>query len=148
MSEEEGEDELVTQLKRVESDLTFRRRVRRRGLVIAVVVTFDLIVSVLSVAAFVGVHHQQDRSDADRQERSRGSCVQFNINQSNTREAIVVGLVETFRPFITPGRESDLDSFSASLRVNVERQLPYRDCSDAGIDKFLKDPPQDPNTGG
>lgn len=140
------EDPLVEQLKRVQSDLGFRRTTRRRVVAIAAAVVCDLIVSVLSVAAFVGVRHQQEQSADDRTAARRGACIQFNTNQKNTRDAIVFGLVETFRPLTQPNRTADLDAFAKSLRANVDRQLPYRDCSEAGIQKFLEDPPPDPAT--
>lgn len=86
--------------------------------------------------------------EQDRVERSRGSCVQFNVNQHNTREAEIVGLVNTFTPLVPPDRQGQLEFFAASLRANVEILLPYRDCSDAGIEAFLKEPPSDPALGG
>lgn len=88
--------------------------------------------------------HAVRQVEQDRVERSRGSCIQFNVNQHNTREAIVQGLVETFRPLTTPDKLGQLEFFAASLRANVEILLPYRDCSDAGVEAFLKEPPQDP----
>jgi hypothetical protein len=103
------------------------------------------------IVAFIGWQSNSstlDRFEADRLDRSRGSCVQFNVNQHNQRDAIVNGLVDTFRPLVQPGREAELDTFAASLRTNVDNQLPYRDCSDAGIEAFLRNPPQDPANGG
>lgn len=70
----DDEGDLVTQLKRVESDLTFRRRTRRRVIAIAIVVAFDLVISFLSVAAFLGVRHQQDKDDADVLSRRTADC--------------------------------------------------------------------------
>lgn len=85
-----------------------------------------------------------DQAEVDRKANKVGSCIQFNINQENTREAIINGLVNTFRPLVQPGREADFEKFAKSLRENVEGLLPYRDCSDDGIERFLKNPPVDP----
>lgn len=85
-----------------------------------------------------------DQQAADRLRNSRGSCIQFNVDQKNKREAQVQGLVDTFRLFVTD--TSKLDDFAAAYRARLEVLLPYRDCSDAGVDKFLKNPPPDPAT--
>lgn len=57
-----ADDELLGELKRVGSDLTFRRWTRHRVKIIALLVTFDLLVSVVSVLALLGVHHVQRES--------------------------------------------------------------------------------------
>lgn len=65
---------LVEQMKRLQSDLTFRRKTRRRVAVIAAVVVFDLLVSFFSVAAFLGVRHQQEQAKTDSLARRTADC--------------------------------------------------------------------------
>lgn len=87
-----------------------------------------------------------DQANADRADRSRGSCIQFNVQQKATRAANVQLLVEGFRPFVQPGDEAKLAQFQAGLESIAQVAWPYRDCSPAGIDDFLKNPPVDPAT--
>lgn len=105
----------------------------------------------VAIVAFIGWQSNSStlaRFEADRVDRSRGSCAQFNVNQRNQRDAIVNGLIDTFRPLVTPEKGDQFRQFSADLRANVDRQLPFRDCSDAGIEEFLRNPPPDPASGG
>lgn len=142
-------DPLVEQLSRVQSDLGFRKWTRRRILLVAVLVLVDLLVSVLSVLALAEAYHQADARARDQQEARRGSCVQFNVDQQNKREAITGGIVEALRKLITtPEGSAFVDELEPVLRESVTSKLPYRDCSPAGIEAFLKKPPSDPATGG
>lgn len=60
MSPKEPTDaELLTELKRVRSDLGFRNWISLRIKIVAALVAFDLIVSILSIAALVGVYRVQ-----------------------------------------------------------------------------------------
>lgn len=123
-------------------DLKHERDNRRYGLAIGA-----LLLLFVALGGWY-LKSSQDQANTDRKDRSYGSCVQFNINQHNIREAEVQGLVTTFSKFIQPGQEARLELFAAELRTNVEVLLPYRDCSPPGIDAFLKNPPTDPNAGG
>lgn len=80
--------------------------------------------------------------DRDLVERSRGACIRFNVQQKSTREANITLLVEGFRPFVTD--LAGLEKFKLVLVPIAEAAWPYRDCSDAGINEFLKNPPEDP----
>lgn len=85
------------------------------------------------------------RQDVEIASRAYSGCVSFNINQSNVREAITVSIVDAFRPFTTADKQSQLDAFGVVLRDKVEKLLPYRDCSPAGIQQSIANPPPDPN---
>lgn len=140
-------DPLVV-LRRVEARLTlaesFNRALRRVVFVLIGFAAAGLAVAVVLGLLVVDSRQRSDERDRDQTAARRGSCVQYNVTQSNTREAIVGGVVGGFRPFVTPDGQAQLDEFSAALRAQVEAILPYRDCSDAGIRAFLEDPPPDP----
>lgn len=52
---EPTDDELIKELKRVRSDVGFRKWIRTRVKIVAALVAFDLIVSLISIAAIIGV---------------------------------------------------------------------------------------------
>lgn len=131
------------------ADVADAKRLSKRANVnSALAVIAILLVALIGFVGWQSNSSTLDRFERDRKDRTLGSCVQWNANQRNTREAIINGLVDTFRPLVTPGKEAQLEQFAAALRTNVEKQLPYRDCSPDGIEAFLRNPPPDPNSSG
>lgn len=144
---EQKADEVTT---RKLDELEEGRQRNRRLALAALALVLAVIVAAIAVVAFV-VRNNSDRIDdqnTDRASRSYGSCVQFNVKQDADRDAIVQGIVASLREsFPSERTEAFVMTFEPKLRANVERLLPYRDCSPAGIEEFLKHPPPDPNGG-
>lgn len=123
------------------------RGARRRNIAIALVV-FALVVVVVVVSwAF---KHQHDEDQAKTQQARVGSCIQFNVNQKAQRDAIVTGIGDALDKLLPadPRSQAFVAQFRTEAAVTVAAQLPYRDCSPAGIAEFLQHPPADPNAGG
>lgn len=77
-----------------------------------------------------------------RTESRRGACIQFNVTTQGQRTALHNALL-TFVPDpdnMTAEQKTSLTKFDDA----VENALPYRDCSDDGIDAYYSDPPPDP----
>lgn len=152
------------ELEQVERDLTANanvtvantteiadaRKVGKRGVVVGIL---GVVVGLVGIA--VGADGRQTAKDnkdiiatqtKDRQEARLGSCIQSNVAVKKTREALVAGLGVFIVPI--PGREEAelqrLEQLLADFELAVNKALPYRDCSDKGIDKFFEDPPRDP----
>lgn len=132
------------------NELEEGRRSNRKRATVAIVLAFVVFAAVIGTLVW-SVRSNGDRIDAqnaDRRDRSRGSCIQFNVQQDRDREAIVRGVIDGLKPVVTSEEGAQfLEAFEPSLRVSVVAQLPYRDCSQAGIDAFLQNPPPDPNGG-
>lgn len=65
---EPSDDELLAELKRVRSDLGFRKWISLRVRIVIGLIAFDLMVSVLVVAAVLGVRHVQIENCHGRQQ--------------------------------------------------------------------------------
>lgn len=64
------DEELLAQLKRVQSDLSFRRWTRKRVFLMAALILIDLIASVGSISAiFIGLHTQHTTCTRDNELR-------------------------------------------------------------------------------
>jgi hypothetical protein len=80
-------------------------------------------------------------TEIDRAQARVSACVQANVLTERQRTAMVSGL----RAIAPPGTlsatsQAALDKYA----TEVEAQLPYRDCSPAGIVAYYKNPPDDP----
>lgn len=167
----EEEEELVEQLRRVQSDVGFRKQTRHQVKIIALLVVVDLIVSILSITGILFVRDKAGAADSaavvaqaaateaqrtadqlatDRVKNSRGSCIQYNVDKSNQREAQVQGLIKALRKLYGDSVQGTrfINDFEPALRESVTELLPYRNCSDEGIKEFLENPPTDPAEGG
>lgn len=108
-------------------------------------------VALLLVALFGGLFIKANsdanaKQDRERKERSVGSCIQANVAIQKQREAMVTSLLALVPEgtVLRPDQQASIDRYRAAVAV----QLPYRDCSPAGIEAFLRNPPTDPATGG
>lgn len=94
----------------------------------------------------IGAKGTADDIQASRREASTSGCVQANVSTERTRGALVAGVSVLSAP--SPGRTAEdqaaLDTFIKQYTDEVERVLPFRDCSDAGIARYINHPPADP----
>lgn len=109
-----------------------------------------LVSLIVAALALIGAGNtRQDADDrADEQAQARVSaCIQFNAQRQELRETFVGSLVAIMdlNPPDTPEEDQRRSTIVSTYRGTVEAQLPYRDCSDGGIDRYLSNPPADPN---
>lgn len=85
----------------------------------------------------------EDVADA-RREAQVGSCIQANVTTERSREALVNGLLAILPPGQEPTEKQQeiVDRYTKQ----VEEALPFRSCSPAGIEAYLRNPPADPAT--
>lgn len=138
-------DELKLTNDQVQENGRLARRANINSVIASVAFVLVLLFGWLAWNAY---NNQRSDDNAARIDRARGSCQQFNVQQKSTREGNVNLLVEGFRPFVKPGDEPKLDDFRRVLVPLAEKAWPYRDCSDIGIEQFLRNPPPDPAQGG
>jgi membrane protein implicated in regulation of membrane protease activity len=124
----------------------FQRRLRLLLRLLTAVVVAVLVVALVVVGLVVAARHKADQRDVDQADARYAGCVQYNLGQTNVREAIVGGIIDGFRPITPPDKTGDLEAFAADLRRSVEARLPFRDCSPSGIAGYLSNPPPDPAT--
>lgn len=86
---------------------------------------------------------------ATRRENTVASCVQANLTTQRTREALIAGVsvVAQPNPNRTEAESASVDRFVTDYTRNVEGKLPYRDCSQHGVDSYYENPPADPALG-
>jgi hypothetical protein len=124
----------------------FQRRLRWLLRILLTLGAALLVVAVVVVGLVLDARQRTDQRDLDLADARYAGCVQYNLGQVNTREAIVGGIVDGFRPFaVAAGNAADLETFAADLRRSVDARLPYRDCSPSGLARYLY-PPPDPAT--
>jgi hypothetical protein len=136
-------DGLTVQLKSVQDATMLIEKRRRKG---RNIMTGCLVVLVLAIVSTVwGVSSVRDNvreNEANRAQARISACVQANVTTERQRAALVSSIL-TFAddPLnLSPGEQALLDRYTAE----VEKQLPYRDCSPEGIDLYYEDPPADP----
>lgn len=83
-----------------------------------------------------------DDINASRRESRESSCIQANVTTKANREALVNGLLAVFPPGqeLSENQKKVVERYSAQ----VEEALPYRDCSEKGVNAYFRDPPVDP----
>jgi hypothetical protein len=145
--------DLITHIDQLQDELAVHRRMIasqgrrvnwvRRGMLAA------LVVAVLGVA--VGAAGAITANDVSEQtaairevrETSRvGACIQANVLIAQTRAALKASLL-ALAPDpanLTERQQQLIDAYNAS----VDLQLPFRDCTPAGIDAYYEAPPADP----
>jgi hypothetical protein len=105
-----------------------------------------LVPLLLAGLVYLQIHGQDERQhDRDMQlaENRVASCVQTNVLIDGARHAIIGG-AEGLLAISTQFTDEQKATISRVYREAVEGQLPFRDCSPAGIADYFHDPPPDP----
>lgn len=132
---------LLGELRRIDQRTTSAKRAAAVGVIVGAVS-----VSVAIGALAYGLDARataQDIVEARREALTSG-CIQANITTDRERSALVSALVALVPPgqALTPTQQATVDRY----RAEVIGRLPYRDCTQAGIDEYLSHPPGDPAT--
>lgn len=95
-----------------------------------------------SLALVKQVQTLTEQINSDRKVNTTGSCIQENARMARMRSALKKSLLALVPQGTTP-TEAQQKTITAYNTV-VDAELFYRDCSDAGIAEYLKNPPADP----
>ena len=99
----------------------------------------------------VGASAQATADDLaeSRRETQQSSCVQANVTNHRTRQALIAGVqvLAAPDPRRTEAEQARVDRFVVEYTNSVSASLPYRDCSRRGIDLYFAHPPDDPALG-
>ena len=90
-----------------------------------------------------------DALAASRRETQQSACVQANLTNQRTRDALIAGVevVAAPDPRRSEMEQARVDRFVVAYTASVQRALPYRDCSRRGIELYFANPPDDPALG-
>jgi hypothetical protein len=117
---------------------------RHLSIVVGALATALLVIGVLATVAFLGLRHQQHQRDVDMRESRITSCVRFNLNQRAAREGQVAGFVAVIQGFGAGVRPAVTETVRHAAEVAAAKSFPYRKCTQAEIDNYLRSPPPDP----
>lgn len=120
------------------------------------VATIGVVVGIVGVVvgiggAIFGLTAQSTTEDLKQARRDGriATCVQSNLQTQRTREALLSGVSVLTQP--DPRRsnteQAAVDRFVVEYGRKVDGSLPYRDCSERGIDIYYQHPPADPALG-
>jgi hypothetical protein len=131
----------------------YAEQIRRRtnvGIFLGSIAT--LIAVMMTVAIFAVVQDVDENEDSRTQDLIAG-CIHFNVQRQEVRQALKGGLLAIVPA--TAVHASTADKIAALTDIQraqyerysaeVDLQLPYRDCSPAGIKQYFERPPVDPN---
>ncbi len=114
----------------------------------AVVVPF-----IIGALIFARFHWQDQRQrdlahttvqiEQERDEARLASCIQTNVLIERERHALVAG-ADGLLAISSQFTPEQIKIIHETYAAAVEAQLPYRDCSPAGIVMYLAHPPPDP----
>lgn len=117
------------------------RRIQRSGIAIVAAFVVGIGGGIYAWSANGSANEAKDAlkaSQAQTQVARRASCDQSNRATQNTRDALVGGIaIVQPGPTATPEQVAALVQFKADYKAATEKKLPLRDCTDAGIAKFL-----------
>lgn len=105
-------------------------------------VVFALVVGMLGVVAGYRALDTADDINESRSSQIISSCINFNSQREEIRLAIKKSLLALLPTGTTPTPAQE--AIIAKYNDEVDAQLPYRDCSPAGIEKYFEQPPRDP----
>lgn len=132
-------------------DLALRTHAKKLGrLALLAVISLGiagvgLIVGGIGVKAAAEANDNAEQIEADRAQALSSGCIQYNVQRAQTRAALKLSLRALAPPGdLTPAQQAALDGYGRA----VDEQLPFRDCSPAGIDAYYREPPKDPAVGG
>lgn len=128
------------------------RRSRRARLTATVGVVAGIIGGVVGAGGVIVGASAQATADAladSRRETQQAACVQANLTNQRTRDALIagVGVLAAPDPRRTEAEQARVDRFVVEYTASVQRALPYRDCSKRGIELYYEHPPDDPALG-
>lgn len=128
------------------------RRSRRARLTATVGVVAAVIGGVVGAGGvIVGASAQTTADDLaqSRRETQQSSCVQANLTNQRTRQALIDGVEVVAAPDArrTEAEQARVDRFVVAYTAKVNAALPYRDCSRRGIEAYFAHPPDDPALG-
>lgn len=136
---EETVDTLNKVLETHRGELNKAKNVAKTGVLVGIIGIF--------LALIGGVVGLQGRSlardiQSSRVEATLSSCIQSNVATQGSRTALENGvLVFAKDPAnLTPNEQR----VAGLYKTQVEKALPFRDCSPEGLVKYFKDPPHDP----
>lgn len=123
------DDPLVQQLKRVGTGMEFRSWTRRRLLALALAVAADLIATILSVTAILGVQAQARHARTEAVARSRAVCTAANesrrtINDDKAKLVKVFTLATRDQQPPAPLTQAVVDAYADYIKPTR-----YLDCS-------------------
>lgn len=118
----------------------------RRAVQILTVTLF--VVGVVAVVAAVAAYRAREATEAanqSRQDARESACVQSNVATDKARKALTNSILVLVPGAKTPDdlnpeQRERYDAYEAS----VTAALPYRDCTQSGIEEFYDNPPADP----
>lgn len=99
----------------------------------------------------VGASAQATADDLaeSRRETQQSSCVQANLTNQRTRQALIDGVEVVASPDArrTEAEQARVDRFVVAYTAKVNAALPYRSCTPEGIAAYFRNPPVDPALG-
>lgn len=129
--------------------ITADRRARWARSVAIVGVVVGIIGGAVGAGGVVVGASAQDTADTNtrnRKESQIASCVQANLTNQRTRDALIAGVSVLTQPDPRRGEieQARVDRFVVEYSRHINAALPYRDCSPGGIVAYYKNPPIDP----
>lgn len=108
-----------------------------------------LVVGAVGVAVGLGGLKYGHDLASSRRDAQESGCVQANLTTQRIREALAAGVSVLTQPNPSRGEQEQaaVDRFVVEYTNHVNSALPYRDCSDRGIDAYYDHPPVDPALG-
>jgi hypothetical protein len=140
-----------------EADLEMRslrvtmEQANQRSKTAQMVAVIGLLVGLIGIYAGVTAHNASNKAaklaaeiEVQRDEQLTSACIQFNVQRAELRDTFkktLRSLAPVSDEQLTEAQHHALDTYNAAVDAN----LPFRDCSPAGIAEYYSNPPDDPN---
>ncbi len=110
---------------------------------------FGVVVGLGGILAGLTARATADDLKQARRDGRVATCIQSNLQTQRTREALLSGVSVLTQPDARRGaaEQTALDRFVVEYGRKVDASLPYRDCSERGIEAYYRHPPDDPALG-
>lgn len=132
-----SEDALTDELVDFRPLVVRANHTARRAKIVAII---GVVVAVIGVIIGVGGWLAQRDANQSTDAARRAGCIQHNVQAKDVSEKLVNGLKAFFDDPANPTGEEQ-----AALDVYAAATKPvYRDCSKAGIEAYIDNPPADP----
>jgi hypothetical protein len=123
----------------------------KRSKAALIVAALGVLVGLIGIYAGLTAHQASNKAnevamefEAQQKQTLISACVQFNVQRAELRDTFKKTL-RSLAPVpdeqLTAQQKTQLTTYSAAVDTN----LPFRDCSDAGIEQYYSNPPADPN---